>query len=172
MNNLLVIQELFRQMEWADSRIWAALRALPEAAEDSVLRARLHHIHMVQRAFLQVWRGVPYEPQASGFSDNTSLLNWALEYYPEVMKYIGDLSEEDLERPVVMPWIKMFEARMGREADIPTLHETLIQVAMHSAYHRGQVNTRLREIGAEPPLTDYIAWIWLGKPQPDWPLSA
>jgi hypothetical protein len=27
------------------------------------------------------------------------------------------------------------------------------------------VNARLRELGAEPPLTDFIAWIWFGKPQ-------
>jgi uncharacterized damage-inducible protein DinB len=159
-------------MEWADASVWGAVAALPLAAEDSNLRSRLHHIHMVQRAFLHVWKALPYKPQAADFPDNTSLLNWALEYYPEATKYIGGLTEEDLEKPVVMPWIKMFEARMGRAAEVPTLHETLIQVAMHSAYHRGQVNTRLRELGGEPPLTDFIAWVWSGKPRPDWPLTA
>ena len=172
MNTLLTIQELFRQMEWADSKVWAAVLALPEAAENAELRERLYHIHMVQRAFLRVWKGEPLKPQAESFSDSASLLQWAREYYPEVMSYIGDLNDADLERPVVMPWIKMFEARIGRKADVPTLHETLLQVAMHSTYHRGQVNTRLRELGGEPPLTDFIAWIWSGKPQADWPLPA
>jgi hypothetical protein len=32
----------------------------------------------------------------------------------------------------------------------------------------GQVNVRLRELGCEPPLVDFIAWIWLGQPSADW----
>ena len=42
------------------------------------------------------------------------------------------------------------------------------QVASHSTYHRGQVNARLREVGGTPPLVDYIAWIWFGRPAPNW----
>lgn len=37
-----------------------------------------------------------------------------------------------------------------------------------ATYHRGQVNTWLRELGLEPPLVDFIAWVWFGKPAPDW----
>lgn len=172
MNNLLTIQELFRQMEWADSVVWAAILAQPEAFEDAGLRNRLYHIHMVQRAFLRVWKGEPFKPPTSSFPDSASLLQWAREYYPEVTRYIGGLGDADLERPIVMPWIEMFEERLGRKADVPTLHETLLQVAMHSTYHRGQINTKLRELGTDPPLTDFIAWIWLGKPQADWPTPA
>ena len=47
-----------------------------------------------------------------------------------------------------------------------------MQVALHSTYHRGQINARIRELGGEPPLTDFIAWVWAGKPQPSWPLGA
>jgi uncharacterized damage-inducible protein DinB len=35
-------------------------------------------------------------------------------------------------------------------------------------YHRGQVNTRIREVGGEPAAVDFINWIWLGKPDPEW----
>ena len=42
----------------------------------------------------------------------------------------------------------------------PTSAETAPHVAMHTTHHRGQVNARLRELGAEPPLVDYIAWLW------------
>jgi uncharacterized damage-inducible protein DinB len=34
---------------------------------------------------------------------------------------------------------------------------------------RAQVNTRLRELGATPPLVDFIAWAWFGKPAAEWP---
>jgi uncharacterized damage-inducible protein DinB len=39
---------------------------------------------------------------------------------------------------------------------------------MHSHYHRGQNATRLRELGGTPPTTDYIVWLWKGRPQPAW----
>jgi len=48
------------------------------------------------------------------------------------------------------------------------LAKTAFQVTGHSTCHRGQVNTRLRELGAYPPLVDYIAWLWLGRPAADW----
>jgi uncharacterized damage-inducible protein DinB len=171
MDNLEILRELFRHMEWADAKVWATALAHDAATRDARLKERLYHIHMVQRAFLTVWRGLEMKPPQGFdvFQDLESLMDWARENYAEFNEYLGGLGGMDLERPVVMPWIGMFEARLGRKADAPTFHETLIQVAMHSAYHRGQVNIRLRELGAEPPLTDFIAWIWLGKPQPDWP---
>jgi hypothetical protein len=30
------------------------------------------------------------------------------------------------------------------------------------------VARRLRELEVEPPLTDYIAWVWTGRPEADW----
>ena len=65
---------------------------------------------------------------------------------------------------MVMPWAKRFRA----DAAATRMRDTLLQVPMHSTYHRGQVNARLRELGAEPPLTDYIAWIWIGRPRAEW----
>jgi uncharacterized damage-inducible protein DinB len=67
-----------------------------------------------------------------------------------------------------MPWVKSFEAQLGRTFSTPTLGETIFQVTSHSTYHRGQVNARLREVGGNPPLVDYIAWIWFGRPTPNW----
>lgn len=37
-----------------------------------------------------------------------------------------------------------------------TIHEILIHVVNHSTYHRGQIATRIRERGYDPPATDYI----------------
>jgi uncharacterized damage-inducible protein DinB len=172
MDTLQTLQDLFGHMEWADARIWSAVMARPEAASDSPLRERLYHIHMVQRAFLKVWKTEPLQPPAEGFSESAALMRWAREYYAEVSAYLAELASMDLERPIVMPWIQMFEERLGRKADAPTFHETLLQVAMHSTHHRGQVNTRLREVGGEPPLTDFIVWVWSGKPAPEWPQTA
>ncbi len=171
MNDLVSLQELFRHMEWADSLIWTAVFASPEASSDTALRDRLHHTHLVQRAFLRVWRGDYSGPQASSFTDSRSLLHWAREYYAELTRYMSRLNGKGLGRPLAVPWAQMIESRLGRKAEAPSLGETLLQVTMHSAYHRGQVSTRLRELGGEPPLTDFIVWVWLGKPQPAWPAA-
>jgi uncharacterized damage-inducible protein DinB len=48
----------------------------------------------------------------------------------------------------------------------------MFQVTSHSTHHRGQVNARLRALGGEPPLVDYIAWVWFGKPAADWAVAA
>jgi uncharacterized damage-inducible protein DinB len=170
MDTLKTLQELFRHMEWADALVWTAALAHAEATTDANLRERLYHIHMVQRAFLKVWKNEPLKtPDAASFQELPALMSWARENYLELNEYVGELAKMDLERPVVMPWIRMFEARLGQKAETPTFHETLLQAAMHSTYHRGQVNTRLRELGTSPPLTDFIAWVWSGKPLPPWP---
>ena len=57
--------------------------------------------------------------------------------------------------------------RLG-SAGPATVAECLLQLALHSAHHRGQVAAWLREAGGEPPLTDFIAWIWTGRPAPAW----
>ena len=104
----------------------------------------------------QVWRGDYSGPQIVSFPDSASLLHGAREYYVEVAKYVGDLGGQDLGRALVVPWTRMSEDRLGRKAEAPLLGETLLQVTMHSTYHRGQVSTRLRELGGEPPLTDSL----------------
>jgi uncharacterized damage-inducible protein DinB len=49
-----------------------------------------------------------------------------------------------------------------------TLGESAWQVFSHTTYHRGQVATRVREIGGEPPTIDYLMWVWSGRPAPSW----
>jgi uncharacterized damage-inducible protein DinB len=169
-DNLETLGELFKHMEWADAKVWTAVLAHAQSAADLNFKERLYHIHMVQRAFLKVWKGEAFKPvDAASFADLRALLTWSREGYAEFNEYTSGLGGMEMKRPIVMPWIEMFEKRLGRKADAPTFHETLLQVAMHSAYHRGQVSTKLREFGGEPPLTDFIVWVWAGKPQPEWP---
>ena len=159
------LNELVRHMEWADAAVWRAALAHPPAAHDARLRDLLLHLHAVQRAFLHVWMARPVAlPEADAFADIGEVHAWSLPYYAELTEYLATLDDASLARPIEMPWIAGFEERTGRRFDKPTLAETIFQVTSHSTYHRGQVNMRLREIGGEPPLVDFIAWIWFGKP--------
>ena len=46
--------------------------------------------------------------------------------------------------------------------------EALVQVAMHTQHHRGQLMTRLKDFGGEPKNVDWIIWLWKGKPPARW----
>jgi uncharacterized damage-inducible protein DinB len=67
-----------------------------------------------------------------------------------------------------LPWAELIEKQIGRAPASITIAETMQQVPLHSLYHCGQINARLREVGGEPPTVDYIVWIWLERPRADW----
>lgn len=167
--SLEVLRELYRHMEWADAAVWRAALAHPPAARDARLRDLLLHVHTVQRAFLYVWTQQALTlPDPADFPDLGSVREWAYPVYAEAARFLRSTDVDALARPVVMPWAAQLAARLGRMPDAPTLAETIFQVTSHSTYHRGQVNARLRELGGEPPLVDFIAWVWFGRPEPDW----
>jgi uncharacterized damage-inducible protein DinB len=166
------LRELFRHMEWADATVWRAVLVHPDAGRDGRLAEWLLHIHTVQRAFLHIWTSKPVTfPNVSDFPEISALQQWAQPYYDEARRFLATLDPAALEQPVVMPWVRHFEERLGRAFAQPTLAETVFQVTSHSTYHRGQVNARLRTLGGEPPLVDFIAWVWFGKPAPEWPAA-
>lgn len=169
MVNIATIQDLFDHMQWADATVWNAVLAFPAATEDAKLQEVLYHLHVVQRAFLKAWRGESFENGFPKFSEALSLWEWARGYYEEANTYLSGFDEDGLKQPMPLPWAAMVEKRFGRSPESTTIGETALQVALHTTYHRGQVNARLRELGGEPPLVDYIAWLWQGRPAAKWP---
>lgn len=169
MLNIDTIKDLFRHMEWADGAVMAAVLAHPDAAVDEKLMQCLNHIHGVQRVFLQIWRAENFTPALPEFTDARHLADWARGWYREADAVLDSIDGERLNQVLDVPWAGMVEERLGRKPETTTLGETALQVAIHTAYHRGQANARLRELGGKPPLVDYIAWVWCGRPEPEWP---
>jgi uncharacterized damage-inducible protein DinB len=169
MLNLAVLTDLFHHMEWADAAVWKFALASEDAKADSKLRGCFYHLHMVQHAFLRIWRGESPQAPFPTFDDAPSLMQWARDYFPEAFAHLSTLSDAAISEPLPIPWAAMVERRLGKAPASTTVGETALQVVMHSQYHRGQVTARLRQIGVEPPLVDYIAWVWLGRPAPEWP---
>jgi uncharacterized damage-inducible protein DinB len=169
MVNVKALADLYRHMEWADAAVWTSVLASEEARRDAKLRDYLYHLHLVQRAFLSVWRGEWREGAYPKFDDARSLMEWGRTFYGEAWSHVGALGDEELAKPFSMPWASLVMEQIGREPETTTVGETALQVTLHTQYHRGQVNARLREAGGEPPSVDYIVWVWLGRPQPSWP---
>jgi uncharacterized damage-inducible protein DinB len=168
MINLSTLSDLYHHMEWADAAMWKAILSCENAQTDEKLRDYLYHLHLVQRAFLRVWHNEARDTPYPTFDNLPSLKNWGHSYYSEAFAYLDSVNDEQITAPLPLPWADMVEKQLGRPPATSTLGETMLQVTLHSLYHRGQVHARLKAIGGNPPLADYIAWVWLGRPAPDW----
>lgn len=163
-----LLLELYRHMEWADARVWAAIGSTK--SDDTRLRSLLVHLHTVQWAFLAIWTGRPPEEAYRMPEDFASLPDvraWAQPVYAAQHAFLT-AADTDLGQILSPPWVAQVEAHLGRRPGPTRIGETAFQVANHSTYHRGQVNARLRELGLTPPLVDYIAWLWLDRPAAEW----
>ena len=164
-----LLNDLYQHMEWADSEVWAVVPTPDGSSPDEELLARLVHIHTVQAGFESVWRGdkiVWREPK--DFETLAEVRDFVRPFYARMPATLEALTDAQLADPMPLPWAKYFARTLGHAPAVSTRGDTLLQVALHTQYHRGQVNTRLRQLGVTPPLVDYIAWIWRNRPAPAW----
>jgi len=161
-NTIGFFTDLFRHMDWADALTWQSVLQSPSAISDQTIRERLHHIHLCQRAWLRIWLAEPVDPHAGESLGIISLSSWAREYHADAARYLATVRESQLEAQIAVPGL-------DEQSTQPSLCETFLQIIAHSTYHRGQVSSRLRELGGEPRQTDFIRWVVLGKPTAEWP---
>lgn len=166
--NLADLNELYRHMEWADASVWRAMLISPEARGDQKLCELFYHLHLVQRALLRAWRREPRDTPYPTFDEANSLMLWGRSYYPELNAHFAALTDKEISQPMKLPWAELVERELGRKPEVISVSETMLQVPLHSQYHRGQINARLRAVGGEPPRVDYIVWAWLGRPEARW----
>ena len=170
--HLQTFTDLYRHMEWADALLWSAVAEGSAASGDSKVRTTLYHVHLVQHAFLRTWRGESMETPFPTFDKLSGLMGWARSFHEHAGVYIAALEAEVLAAPMPLSWSAYVEQAIGRPPESTTIGDTVLQVALHSIHHRGQLNVRLRELGATPPLLDYIAWVWYGRPGAEWPAAS
>jgi uncharacterized damage-inducible protein DinB len=162
------LTDLYHHMEWADASVWRAVLASPDAVQDQKLRELFHHLHLVQRAFLRAWRQEPADEPYPTFANTADLMLWGQSYFSELFAQVQTLSDEQLAQPAQLPWADIVTSQLGRPPEPLTVGEMMLQVPLHSLYHRGQINARLRAAGGVPPTVDYIVWVWLGRPVAEW----
>ena len=170
MHSLTVLRDLYSHMEWGDSTIWAIISENHEAASaEKALHERMFHIHYTQHVFMKAWQGDEFKyVKSDAYPTLQTVRELAQSYYVELHDFLGTLKDDDLEKPMPLPWAKFMSRQLGKEVEVTSLGETLFQVTSHSVHHRAQVNLQLRDLGAQPPLIDYIVWVWMGRPAPTW----
>ncbi len=135
---------LFAYDDWANRE---ALRSLRDGGP-AAARRRMAHIIGAQWTWLQrLAKGPPVEVWPDLDLDACSAqLDELRERYGELFR---TLTEEGLARRV------SYTNTKGRKFE-STAGEILTHVALHGAYHRGQIASDVRAHGQEPAYTDFI----------------
>jgi uncharacterized damage-inducible protein DinB len=155
------LRDLMAHAEWANAVFFHAWGKSP-AREHEEMRRRVGHVIGVQHGFLSILRGEnpggPPDGPPPSFDD---LKVWAQRNHADLRSFAGGLDEASLARSVRIVWFP-------DPPCVVTVAEALVQVAMHTQHHRGQLMTRLKDFGGEPKNVDWIIWLWKGKPPGRW----
>jgi len=124
-------------------------------------------MHDTQQAFLSLWTGQP-RSAAKAPDRLAAVYEWARPYYATARGFLESADARALAEPVSDAFGERMKQRFGPPSGDVTLGVTVLQVMAHTTHHRGQVMTRLRELGGTPPLVDYVIWVWSGSPAAEW----
>jgi uncharacterized damage-inducible protein DinB len=154
------LQSLFAHQAWADASLLSAVHAHPPLLEDEWLQKTLLHMVGVQRYFMSLFLGRPFdrEKESQAPASFGELVERFRAANDEELAFVGGLSSAGLERRFELPFLKTEFAVV----------DGLTQVVMHSQNHRGQCLRYIRKHGAETPTLDYILWA-KDRPAPAWP---
>ena len=159
---LSTLRELFEYNYWARDRQLQACATLtqnqflrPMGSSFSSLRDTLAHLVGAEWVWLERWRGrsptmlAAEEFAAKKFPTLVTVQDRWRAVERDVREYLAGLTEEALTRPLTYINLK------GETWTYP-LWQTLFHVVNHQTYHRGQVTTLLRQLGAQPAQIDYL----------------
>ncbi len=151
---------LYEYNAWANRRILDACAALPSeqftrplGSSFPSIRDTLAHITAGEWIWTQRWRGEsPAAPpewvktaDAKDLGERLSALDG------ELLEFASRLSSDDLARPIAY-------RNLSGESSSQPIWQPLQHLANHSTYHRGQIVTMLRQVGAKAPHTDLIVF--------------
>jgi len=151
---------LFDYNRWANDLVLDATAALSpdEFARElggsfPSVRATLAHILASEWVWLRRWKGgsLTGVPEGWDLSDHPSIRAHWDQVEAERSDYLAALRHQDLERVIDY-------RNTAGEPFRNTLTEMMRHVVNHSSYHRGQVTSMLRILGARTVATDLIRY--------------
>jgi uncharacterized damage-inducible protein DinB len=149
---------LFDFNSWANHRSLGAAAALsveqftkPLGNSFSSVRDTLAHIFGAEWIWLERFQGrSPASlPNTADYADLPSLRESWSEFEPRLLGFVRGLTQADLNRVIEYKTLKFGVYNNP-------LWQSMQHVVNHGTYHRGQVTTLLRQLGAQPVLTDLM----------------
>jgi uncharacterized damage-inducible protein DinB len=115
------------------------------------VRDTLAHIFGAEWIWLERFQGrSPASlPDASQYPDAASLAERWAEFEPRLLNFAHGVTQADLDRVFEYKTLKFGVYRNP-------LWQSMQHLVNHGSYHRGQVTTLLRQLGAAPVLTDLM----------------
>ena len=145
---------------WAANRIFDSVEPLSSEelhrdmkTSHSSVFGTLEHVHRADAIWLKRLQGFGNARlDEVSAADLPGLRKQSAEVHAELIAFAGALPESD--------WSRVIEYRFmsGAEGRSP-IYQNLLHVANHGTYHRGQIVTMLRQMGAEPIGTDFITYV-------------
>jgi len=159
------IQILYEYNHWADDRILAAASALTEeqfikdlSSSYCSMRDTLVHILSAEWIWLMRWKGISPKVMLNPVdfpNINVLKVKWA-EVKKDQANFLNKVTDESLAKVIT------YVNTLGVEYNY-SLGQMMQHVVNHSSYHRGQVTTMLRQLGAAAVPTDFLIFIDLLK---------
>ena len=159
---LRVLQEMFEYNYWARDLQLRACTGLtdeqflrPLGSSFASLRDTTVHLFWAEWLWLERWLGrSPTKREAEDFATSRFPNVRAIEdrwrtTEHDARHYLSGLTEDKLIRPLTY-------TNLQGEKWIYPLWQTLFHVINHQTYHRGQITTMLRQLGAQPPQIDFL----------------
>ncbi len=154
------IRTLYEFDAWANRRLLEAASALtPEQLTRDLgssfrsVRDTLVHIMGAQWVWLERWNGRTPQglPGAGDFTTVEQIRSRWAEIEHDLLAYVGGLSATDIAE------VREYKTLTSGVVRNP-LWQSLQHLANHGTYHRGQVTTMLRQLGAKTVPTDLIVF--------------
>ncbi|MGH7612562.1 MAG: DinB family protein [Gemmatimonadales bacterium] len=160
MIDVRAVQELYRFNRWANARVFDAISGVTQeqflkdlGSSYPSIRETLTHIVWGEWLWLQRWRGTSPRTvfQATDFPLPDSLKTRWLEVELEQRGFVESTTAERL--LCIVRYVNL----QGQTWEYP-LWRQMYHIVNHSSYHRGQVTTMLRQVGARPIATDFLVF--------------
>ena len=157
---LETIQLLVDYTRWAEGRLFDAVSKLaPEQWTKDLgsslksVRDTAVHIVSAQWIWISRWKGeVPKGMWiATDFPTQASIREKSEALAKDLAAFVADQSEESLAKPLTYKNLK------GDSFSYP-LGQLMLHMVNHSTYHRGQVTTLIRQLGAQPLSSDLVVY--------------
>lgn len=150
------LERLVRHLAWADARILRLLNTSPGARRPEVMRL-FSHVLAAERVWLLRMQGADGVGQP--LWPSLALVEMNAMAAANALGYTRLLAGLDPEAEIA------YTDTRGAAHRTP-VHDVLLQVTTHGAYHRGQIAAALRAAGQEPVSTDYIVFAREQAPEP------
>jgi uncharacterized damage-inducible protein DinB len=149
---------------WARDRMLVAVRALAVELYERALggsfpsvKDTLGHLYMAEWAWNERWHGRSPAGPPPAFASLAALEVAWTDLEPVVRGFVAGLDEASVARVVEY---RLLAGTPGSA----TIGQMVQHMVNHATYHRGQVTTLLRQLGAAPPEgTDLITYVQLAR---------